>query len=52
MLRIDTHPTELQLIIQEIEGIDNLIDDAQKFVTWNTQGKTKKYYYLYIFKCT
>ncbi|XP_022182919.1 dynein heavy chain 9, axonemal-like [Myzus persicae] len=37
MLRTETHPTELQLIIQEIENIDNLIDDAQKYVTWNTE---------------
>lgn len=39
MLRTETHPTELQLIIQEIENIDNLIEDAQKFVTWNSEGK-------------
>jgi len=38
MLRTETHPTELQLIIQEIENIDNLIEDAQKFVTWNSEG--------------
>ncbi|XP_022163545.1 dynein heavy chain 17, axonemal-like [Myzus persicae] len=37
MLRTETHPTELQLIIQEIENIENLIDDAQKNVTWNTE---------------
>ncbi|XP_025202252.1 dynein beta chain, ciliary-like, partial [Melanaphis sacchari] len=36
-LRTETHPTELQLIIQEIENIDNLIEDAQKFVTWNSE---------------
>jgi len=41
MLRTETHPTELQLIIQEIENIDQLIDDAQKFVTWNSEGKQK-----------
>ncbi|KAL4088975.1 hypothetical protein QTP88_024053 [Uroleucon formosanum] len=37
MLRTETHPTELQLIIQEIENIDSLIDDAQKYVTWNSE---------------
>lgn len=39
MLRTETHPTELQLIIQEIENIDKLIDDAQNYVTWNSEGE-------------
>jgi len=39
MLRTETHPTELQLIIKEIEDIDKLIDDAQQYVTWNSEGK-------------
>lgn len=45
-LRIKTHRTELQLIIQEVEGIDNLINDAQKSVTWKSEGKNKNKYVL------
>lgn len=37
-LRAGAHPTELQLIIKEIENIDNFIEDAQKFVTWKSEG--------------
>lgn len=38
VLRTKTHSTEIQLIIEEIEEIDKLIDDAQKYVTWNSEG--------------
>lgn len=38
-MRTKTHHTELQLIIHEIENIDNHIDEAQKFITWNAVGK-------------
>lgn len=38
MLRTETHPTEFQLIIKEVETIDSLINEAQTFVTWNSEG--------------
>lgn len=40
-IRIETHPIELQLIFQDIEKIDKLINYAQNYVTWNSEGKTK-----------
>lgn len=41
-LRTKTHRTEFQLIVKEVENIDNLINDAQKSVTWKSEGKKKK----------
>lgn len=38
-LKNKTHPTELQLIFKEIENVDKHISEAQKFVTWNSEGK-------------
>lgn len=36
---MNTHSTELELIINYVEDIDNLINEAQMFVTWNSEGK-------------
>lgn len=39
---MNTDPTEFQLIINEVEKIDDLINNAQMFVTWNSEGKKLK----------
>lgn len=41
-LRTKTHQTEFQLIIKEVEEIDNLINYAQNFITWKSEGKRKR----------
>lgn len=46
-IRTETHPTELQLIIHDIESIDKLIDHAQQYVTWDSEGKRKKIFIFF-----
>lgn len=51
-LRTKTHPTELQLIIKEVDIIESLINDAQHFVTWNSKGirlKCLRFYCSFIY---
>lgn len=43
ILRKETHPTEFQLIIKDIENIDRLIKKAQMYVTWNSEGKQNRF---------
>lgn len=43
-LKNKIHPTELQLIFKEIENVDKHISEAQKFVTWNSEGKKNVFY--------
>lgn len=38
VLRTETHPLEFQLIVKELDNIDRLINEAQMFVTWNSEG--------------
>lgn len=38
-LRIKTHRIELKMIIKEIENIENLINNSQELVTWQSEGK-------------
>lgn len=38
MLRTKTHTSEFQLIVKEIDNIDILINEAQMFVTWDSEG--------------